>query len=187
MITIKKSEFEKLFVLACQSWKPKLEEKLKEFIFEENIKFEEDFIKEIEKACTKEQLVVFNKIFKDYLPKDISEEVNNINSLELRIKDFKTPYKLNTEDKLERTLNAVYILTHVATIYNEVTILDWKNTYVYKYLPYKFFSGGSACVCPALCWSDDLVCPAGLYYKNRILSEKSYNNFKQYWEDLWGN
>jgi hypothetical protein len=186
MITIKKSEFKKLFDLSCQSWKPKLEEKLKEFIFEENIKFKEDFIEEMKKACTKEQLVVFNKIFKDYLPKDISEEVNNINSLESRIKDFKTPYKLNTKDKLEKTLNAIYILTHVATIYNEGAILDWKNTSVYKYLPYKFFSGGSACVAPAVLWGSGLGSSAGLYYKNSNLSEKSYNNFKQYWEDLWG-
>ena len=186
MITIKKSEFKKLFVLACQSWKPKLEEKLKEFIFEENIKFQEEFAEEMKKACTKEQLVVFNKIFKDYLPKDISEEVNNINSLESRIKDFKTPYSLNTKDKLERTLNAVYILTHVATIYNEGTILDWKNVNVYKYLPYKYFSGGSADVDPLSYWSNGLCCSAGLYYKNSDLSEKSYNNFKQYWEDLWG-
>jgi hypothetical protein len=68
-IIIKKEAFKELFDMACSTWKPRLEEALKPYIFLETVEFTKQFVEEIKKACTKEQLEVFNKIFKDY-PKD---------------------------------------------------------------------------------------------------------------------
>ncbi len=63
-IKIKKKEFQKLFNIACATWKPKLEEKLKPFIFEDEITFEESFFNDMRGACTEDQLKIFNVIFK---------------------------------------------------------------------------------------------------------------------------
>lgn len=129
---------------------------------------------------------------KDFYKQDITDIVYNLNSLENYINSntketFRLPYNLNTSNKLERTLNAVYILSKVVEIYNEGTILDWKNNNQYKYLPYQYFSGSSGVVDPAVAWYFDLNAAGCLYYKNSNLSKKSYSNFKQYWEDYWGN
>ncbi len=128
---------------------------------------------------------------KDFYKQDITDIVYNLNSLENYINNstketFRLPYNINTTNKLEKTLNAVYILSKIAEIYNEGTILDWKNNNQYKYLPYHNFSGGSGVVYPAGGWVFYLDAACCLYYKNSNLSKKSYSNFKQYWEDYWG-
>lgn len=129
---------------------------------------------------------------KDFYKQDITDIVYDLNSLENYINNstketFRLPYNINTTNKLEKTLNAVYILSKIAEIYNEGTILDWENNNQYKYLPYQNFSGVSWVVFPSVVWSSGLGAAGCLYYKNSELSEKSYNNFKQYWEDYWGN
>lgn len=129
---------------------------------------------------------------KDFYKQDITDIVYDLNSLENYINNstketFRLPYNINTTNKLEKTLNAVYILSKIAEIYNEGTILDWENNNQYKYLPYQNFSGVSWVVFPSCVWGSGLDAAGCLYYKNSELSEKSYNNFKQYWEDYWGN
>lgn len=114
-------------------------------------------------------------------PKEITDKVNDINSLEEHFDNFNLPYDLETKDKLEKSINAVYILSKVAECYNQGTKLDWKNTSIYKYLPYKYFHAGGGFGC----WSNDLIAPSCLFYKSVKLSEASYKNFKKYWEDYW--
>ncbi len=127
----------------------------------------------------------FGKAF--FKPKDVTRIVYDISTLERHTKDFKTPYLLSTKDKFEKYLNACYILAKVAEIYNEGIILDWKNTNIYKYIPYKYFSGVSCRVGPASYWYSFQGSSARLYYKDSNLSEASYINFKEYWEDYWSN
>lgn len=126
---------------------------------------------------------------KDFWKQDITNIVYDLESLRQYCKNkdisFYLPYVNNTQDSLEKTLNATYILAKVAKIYNEDVILDWKNSNIYKYLPYIYFSGCSRVADSAFGWSSGLGTPACLYLKNKELSTKSYNNFKKYWEDFW--
>lgn len=128
---------------------------------------------------------------KDFYKQDITDIVYDIETLEGYINvntsyAFIPPYNINTTNKLERTLNAVYILSLVTEIYNGDTILNWKNSNQYKYIPYRSFSGVGWIVFPTYGWGAATLGSAGcLYYKNSILSKKSYDNFTQYWEDYW--
>lgn len=126
---------------------------------------------------------------KNFWKQDITDIVYDLESLRQYCKNkdisFYLPYINNTQDSLEKTLNATYILTKVAEVYNEGTILNWENTNIYKYLPYTYFSGGSWVARPANDWASILYTPACLHLKNKELSTKSYNNFKKYWKDFW--
>lgn len=62
-ITVNKEDTKKLYDLACPVWKAKMDEYLKPFMFSNTIDFSEDMLKEIQNACTPEQLVVFKEIF----------------------------------------------------------------------------------------------------------------------------
>ena len=93
-------------------------------------------------------------------------------------------FNKRTKDKHERYMNACNILPKIAQVYNEGAILDWKKTSEYKYLPYLYFSGGSAAVSFGS-WNSSLVCPAGLCYKTNDLSKAAYKNFQIYFEDYW--
>ncbi len=126
---------------------------------------------------------------KDFFkPKDITNEVNSIltlaDYLDIEIDELFI-FNRNTKDSHEKFINACNILPKVAEIYNEGTILNWKNTNEYRYCPYKYFSGGSGQVGLSYVWSSLLHCPGGFYYKSSKLSEASYNNFTKYWEDYW--
>jgi|694.fasta_scaffold17451_12 hypothetical protein len=128
---------------------------------------------------------------KDFWKQEITDLVYDLDSLKEYCKNnnisFSLPYLCDTQDSLEKTLNATYILAKVAKIYNKGTILNWKNNNEYKYLPYLYFSGGSGVAAGvSFYWDSDLFASYCLYYKNSNLSTKSYNNFKKYWEDYWG-
>jgi len=114
----------------------------------------------------------------------ISDKINSIEKLKECIKDFKTPYNLDTVDKRQRAHNALYILLNVADIYNEGKTIEWGTKY--GYLPYKYFprGGGFSGVATSFSWRS-VFTPACLYYVNPKLSEASYENFKSYWEDFW--
>ena len=129
---------------------------------------------------------------KDFYKQDITDIVYDLESLKQYWNDnkqsyFKLPYDRCTNDKLEKTLNAVYILAKVAEVYNEGAVLSWKNTNEYKYLPYKYFSGVSCGVLSADVWNSCLSAAGCLYYKNKDISIKSHDNFKCFWEDYWDN
>lgn len=51
MIKIKKTEFQKLYDIACSSWKTKFDDKLKKFLFIDHVEFDESFIQEMRTAC----------------------------------------------------------------------------------------------------------------------------------------
>jgi hypothetical protein len=127
---------------------------------------------------------------KDFWKQEITDLVYDLDSLKEYCKNnnisFSLPFRYNTQDSLEKTLNATYILAKVAKIYNEGTVLNWKNNNEYKYLPYLYFSSGSGVADGSSVWVSSLFASGCLYYKNSNLSTKSYYNFKKYWEDYWG-
>ena len=66
-VTIKKSDFKKLHDLACSNWKTKLTNFIaRDFLYSDTIDFNSDFVSDMRKACTPEQLVVFKEIFGDF-------------------------------------------------------------------------------------------------------------------------
>lgn len=90
----------------------------------------------------------------------------------------------NPNSDSEKYLNACNVLSKVTEVYNEGFKLDWKNSSQYKYYPYKYFGGGSWRVC-VICDSYYLSCSARFYSKSEKLANKSYENFKEYWENYW--
>jgi hypothetical protein len=66
-IKIEKSEFKKLYDLACDAWKTKFDERFKNFTFSDTLEFEKSFLDEMKSACNVNQLKTFNKIFEKHL------------------------------------------------------------------------------------------------------------------------
>ncbi len=134
-IKIKKLEFKKLYDLACQDWKPKLDEKLKEFIFDENIEFEESFVKSMKQACTEDQLKVFKTIFKDYLKKEFD------------IFEYDTYSKVCKALKEKEQTIPYLRIKQIEKLFNRGWKPNWKDTNEYKYYPYFTVGSGGGLVC----------------------------------------
>lgn len=127
----------------------------------------------------------FGKEF--FKPKLITDIVYDLDSLAdyLKIKRKELfIFSETTKDEHERYINACNILVKIAEIYNEGTILDWKNFSIYKWIPYlDFYNSG---VVSFNRWYSYLSGGSILYYKSEILAKQSYNNFQNIWEDYWG-
>lgn len=135
-------------------------------------------------TLTKEQLNEIKKQTENN--RQIYEKVYNINTL-INHLGYNPLIYPSPSNKFEKYINACSVLAKVAEVYNEGVILDWKNINIYKYLPYKYYSGGSCSVYGSDSWCISLYASAFLYYKSEKLSKESYNNFKEYWGDFWGN
>jgi len=157
-----------------------------------SLKIDESEALRLYPTASKEIQSIFESTFgKEFFkPKLITEIVFDIETLcEYLGVDEDSLFIFNENTKVlskhERFINASNILPKVAEVYNEGTILNWKKTNEYKYLPYLNFFGGSAEVSFGG-WSDSLRAPAGFYYKNDTLSRAAYKNFQKYFEDYWG-
>lgn len=117
-------------------------------------------------------------------PKNIYDIVKDLKSLTQYLKYSPLIYP-NPNNSFEKYINACSVLNKVAKIYNEGVILNWKNTNQYKYLPYKYYSCGSISVGASGSWRSVCYASGSLYYKSSLLSQKSYENFKDFWEDYW--
>lgn len=135
-ITINKSEFKKLYDVACSDWKKKFDEFLKEFIFTDTIDFSEDFINKMKNACTSDQLPIFNSIFKDFLPKSIFDGIKDYKSFckvagvyEWTLEEFNdstNPIKLFAQEQISQ----------IEAYFGKNWKKDWKNKNQCKYYPY---------------------------------------------------
>lgn len=148
---------------------------------------EKEAIKLYKTASIEFKQILEDTFGKEYFNRDITKEVNDIDSLceylDINKEDLFI-YSENTKDKHERFINACNILPKVTKIYNEGVELDWNDSNIYKYLPYLYFSSGSGAVYFDF-WRYALYFPSGFYYKSDSLSRKSYSNFQKYWEDYW--
>lgn len=136
-------------------------------------------------TLTNEQIKQIKEQTKENIP--IYEKVTDFKSLlkELNITETKLlPYKYNTSNNFEKYVNANIILAKVAELYNEETILDWKNSSQHKYYNYKYFSGGGYSVRVLACCST-LDCSARLCFKSEKLAKIAYQNFKDEYEQYW--
>ncbi len=143
MITIKKSEFQKLYNLACSSWKTKFDEKFKNQLFSEELELEEVFLEEMEKACNTDQLKVFKTIFKEYQKEDLfsiktyKEVCKKLKIKELTEKDFK---QFGEDSK---KMLAFHKIKNLERVFNEKWVANWSNTSQYRYYPYFYYKNGS--------------------------------------------
>lgn len=136
-VKIKKSEFEKLYKMACTTWVPRLDEKLKPFIFSDTVEFDEGFMLDMQKACTTEQLVVFKKIFKGFLGEDklgVTDYATVCKMLKrkvLTIKDF----AFLPENQRKKALHQ-HMVMNLEDFFNEGWIPDWTNSSERKHYPW---------------------------------------------------
>lgn len=123
-IKIKKTKFQKLYNIACNTWQPIFQEKFKDFLFEDYIEFDKSFLLQMKIACTSPQLKVFNTIFKDYLQDDI--DLFKINTYEKVCKQLKEKEESCSYKKIKQ----------IEKLFNENWKKDFKNKKQYKHYPY---------------------------------------------------
>lgn len=170
MITINKKDFQELFDISCKDWKKKFKEKFVEFLFVDTISFEESFLDEMETACTKEQLPIFKKIFKEYQKEDLfsisgySEVCKRLNERELTESDFN-----HLPEYLIRKNLMFSKLQQIAKLFNgnwKVNILDSNQHKWYNYFSFSVAGGGLVFDCSG---RYDRYCYGGMvvYFKDK--------------------
>lgn len=133
---IKKTEFQKLYNIACPTWKSKFDEKFKNQLFSTTLEFEDSFIKEMYKACENEQKLVFEKIFqykKDDLfsIKTYTEVCKKLKIKELTEKDF----SFLPKEQIKKQLS-LHKIQNISKLYNGDWEPNWNDINQYKYYPY---------------------------------------------------
>jgi hypothetical protein len=152
------------------------------------IKLEGSTAKKIYKTADKELKSILEESFPaGFFSEKITDRIQDFDDvLEELGKTYEEviPWK-KPVTKAQKSQNAFAKLQCIAEVYNEGTVSDWTNTSVYKYLPYKYFSGGSWSVHASHFWFSSLHCSGSIFYKSAELSSYSYDKFKDIWEDFW--
>lgn len=172
-IQIKKSEFKKLFDIACNDWKSRFIEKFKDEFFDssDTLTFSEDFILQMQKACTTEQKVVFDKIFKKHLPKE-REWLTDIDKV------YKALNKVRNTSLSDKTLAFEDIKT-LEEYFNNGWKVDLKDRNQYKYYPYFEIKGSGGLVFSGSYFSSGYLGGFVGYFKSKEISDfigKNYIN-----------
>lgn len=63
---LSRADFKRIHAIACSDWKPKLAEKFKDLLFQDEVEVDEAYYKLMRKACTPEQNTLFDEIFGKY-------------------------------------------------------------------------------------------------------------------------
>jgi len=173
---ILKTELKKIYDIACDTWKPKIEEFAKRTPFEKTVDFTEKEISTMINACTDTQLPIVSKIFNI---QDITSKINNFKDvLDYLGEDDKEVIIYRKMLKFDIGGRPLYI--QMATCWNralnekhEFTKNDEKWRIWWNLYPISFcrssWTGASAFVPLALC------------FKNEKLSKFAGNN-KEYQE-----
>lgn len=119
-----------------------------------------------------------------FKPKNIYDKVYDLVTLEQYLNEDIIPFK-RPKNSFEKYLNACAIIPKIVSVYNGGTELDWKNTSIYKYLPYFKLVGSSWVFLFASSWYDSASGSASYHYKSSLLCEKGVENFKQYYLDFY--
>lgn len=186
--SINKSDFKKLYDIACKDWKGKFNDKFKEQTFEDNLSFDESFLKEMKTACDEKQLKVFNKLFSEFIDTSdftkfntYSKVCKELNEEELEESDFKFLYK----DQRKRSLAQAKI-NQLERFFNGKFKKDWTNTSVCVYSPY-FTVSGSGCLVfyYSYLWLSYFYGDPGLYQSKEISDFIGKNDeFRGFYQDL---
>lgn len=183
MIKISKSSFKELYDVACETWQTKFNEKFSKFNFTDYIEFEENFLEEMKQACSSEQLLIFNKIFKEHLPKSPFEGIKDYKSFckisgkeELKESDFKK------SDNSKKTLTQAKI-TQFEDYFNNGEKLDWNNKSQAKWYPW--YETGSGSLWFVGCHDRDYrFAGAAGYFKSQEIAKFVGETFIDVYKDL---
>lgn len=117
--------------------------------------------------------------------KPVTERISGWSDVfdELGIED-PAPYK-NAKTKFEKYMNACARIPKLVEVYNEGTILDWKNSNEYKYIPRKYWSGGSGWVVGVSNWPSIVSSSGAHFFKSNALAEDALSKFRETYEDFW--
>lgn len=171
-IQIKKSELKKLYDVACPAWKTKFDEMLKPFAFDDTVDFDSSILSTMQQACTREQLPIFNRVFKAFLPKEsdlftiskYSQVCKRLKVKELTIKDFAF---LPTKQEQLKAL-ATHQIGNIERLFNGDWTKDWSNRNQSKYYIW-FEKSASGWVVSAV--GDDCYCASyavvGYYFDSK--------------------
>lgn len=186
-IEIKKTEFKKLFNIACDGWKTKFNTKFAEFSFNDTLSFEESYLQEMKNACDQKQLKVFNSIFSKFLKEEdnlfnvskYSEVYKRLKEPELTESDFSF---LLEEDRKKACAQAQ--IKQLERFYNGDWRIDWKDRNQPKYYPYfNTLESGGLRFYDSDFYCDSFHGTAG-FYKDKKTSDFIGNNYKEIYENL---
>lgn len=102
---LSRTDFKRIYEIACTNWKTKLAEKFKDLLIQDTVEVDEEYYKIMRAACTPEQHKLFDEIF----GKDIEDKY--------RMKAFSTPDNENLKAFCKEALeyeDAIEILHGVA-------------------------------------------------------------------------
>lgn len=145
MITkIKKKDLKEIYdsiSTSCQ-WRKKIENLIM-WSDCSSVEVDKTLIEQGYKEANSEQKKLIEKYFKIETPKNICEQITDINSVYSLLKQNRNlPYK-SPKTKEEKCLNATYDFLNICKAYNKGWIANIKNDYQRKYYIYKYFSGCS--------------------------------------------
>lgn len=138
-IIVKKSDFKKLYDIACEGWKKKFDDMLKPFQWVDTVDINDSLLPEMQKACTAEQLPVFQKIFSKFLPKEsdlftissYAEVCKRLKIKQLKLKDF----AFLPEDEREKAL-AQHQIRNIERLFNGKWVKNWLDRSQRKFYPW---------------------------------------------------
>lgn len=99
--------------------------------------------------------------------------------------DVYLPYEPATS-RIEKSVNALVLLSLVTKAYNEDWVPDMKNSSESKYAPYKYFGDGGVAFLVD-CYDCGTHCPVGLLHKSRENCEDAVMKFKDLYNDFFMN
>jgi len=132
-LEITRGELEKIYDIACDTWKPKLAKYATETPFSETIKFTKKQVNEMIKACREDQLPIVSKIFDI---QDITQRLQTFEKvLEYLGEEDKEVIEYRKLIKAEITSKPLYFQMAICIVraYNEKHELDWSDSNEYKY------------------------------------------------------
>lgn len=187
--SINKSDFKKLYDIACEGWKKKFNDKFKDQTFDDSLDFDVDFLQEMKKDCDEKQLKIFNKIFSDFVDTindftkydSYSKVCKALNEEKLEESDFKFLHK----DQRKKNCAQAKI-SQLERFFNGKFKKDWKDQNVYVYSPYFTISGSGGLVFyDSYRWYSTFSGFPGLYQLKEV-SDFIGNNkeFRGFYEDL---
>lgn len=161
-----------IYDVACDTWKQKIEKMTK--VFSDTILTEAQ-VTEMFGAASQEQVKTLNLWLRE--PGDIDKAL-----IQEKLDALTLPYRSKTLTKEQKSVNALVQMFIIAEVMNAGTELTWKDTSMYKYFPYKYYSDGSWSVDYHGHYFDASFC-SGVCFKSSKLALKAYEMFPQIYDD----
>lgn len=166
-----------IYDVACESWKKKIKEMTS--LFEDTTLTEKQITEMFDAADVKQK-----KVLEKYLKEPGNRISNWLDILDYHgVREFEVPYK-NPKTSQERQLNATVYASKIAEAFNDGKALTWENREEFKYMPYKYYTGGS--------WSvvfdyyyDCACCPVGLCFTTAKDALRAYELFPEIYDDYY--